>query len=407
MKILILQDDFPPFGKGGAASVAYELARGYKAAGHDVLVISAAEEKTHEGTARYGGITIHRIFSSYPERWRAYRSLYDPSTVGRVKRILHSFNPDIVHVHNTHYHLSYHVLRVAKKSGAHVILTAHDMMLFHYGKLFPVPRYVNKEDACESDRKYRVSFIEQIKDFKWRYNPLRNIVIRFYLRYVDRVCAVSHAQKSVLEANGIKNVEVVHNAISIEEWDKPAQEVLGAFLEKHDLKNKKVVLFVGSPSAAKGWHQLMEAMLSLEEAVPNATVIVAGRKQKVQVPHGVDVQFTGWLSGDDLSTAYHASDVVVSPSICFETFGMVALEAMAMRRPVVATCLGGTKEVTRDGKTGYVCNPYNTKQLAEAIKDILVFPDKAKQFGEQGYARAKEYFSLERQVKEYISLHKK
>ena len=61
---------------------------------------------------------------------------------------------------------------------------------------------------------------------------------------------------------------------------------------------------------------------------------------------------TGWLDGEDLHCAMAATDVMLTPSTCFETFGMMNLEAMEFRRPVVATSFGGCPEVVRDGVNG-------------------------------------------------------
>src|SRR5690606_21947439 len=107
------------------------------------------------------------------------------------------------------------------------------------------------------------------------------------------------------------------------------------------------------------------------------------------------VVFAGWLEGRELVAAYHASDVVLMPSVCFDTFGMVCLEAMACQKPVIATCFGGPKEVVVDGETGYIVNPFDVAVFAERIVEMLSDSDKAQHFGEAGHKRAQELFNLE------------
>jgi len=118
-----------------------------------------------------------------------------------------------------------------------------------------------------------------------------------------------------------------------------------------------------------------------------------------------NVIFTGWLEGEDLIVAYNGIDVCVSPSICFEAFGMTNLEAMASKKPVVSTYFGGPKEVVVDGKTGYLVNPYKITLMAKKILDLLENPEKAKKFGEAGHQRAEKFFSLKKQSEKILDYY--
>ena len=120
-----------------------------------------------------------------------------------------------------------------------------------------------------------------------------------------------------------------------------------------------------------------------------------------------NVIFIGWLKMDDLKIAYHASDICLTPSICFETFAMANLEAMACKKPVVSSYFGGPKEVVVNKETGHLINPYQIDLMAKKILDLLKNPEKAKKFGEEGYERAKEKFSLNRQASETLKWYRK
>jgi len=80
---------------------------------------------------------------------------------------------------------------------------------------------------------------------------------------------------------------------------------------------------------------------------------------------------------------------------------------MACKKPVVATCFGGSCEVVIDGKTGYIVNPFNTKEMADKVIDLLKNPEKARQFGEAGYERVKNEFNLEKMVNNYLARYNK
>jgi len=408
MKILLLQDDFPPKAQGGAGSITFALALEFRRQGHDVLVLAATQDSASTGRGQYLGLSVEYLYSKYHERWQAYMSLYNPRTVTRVQEVLHEFRPDVVHAHNIHYHLSYHCLKIAKKSGARVFLTAHDVMSFHYGKLV---EYINPRDlSCLDTFDYRISVWQHLKRFKKRFNPFRNMVIRRYLKYVDAIFAVSHGLKEALTQNSIQNVAVIHNGIDINGWPLNLSAV-ERLKEKYNLQDKKIILFGGRLGEAKGGHQALCAMAKVTHKVPNVVLLIVGAENAYTVEMkklaekaniSGNLVFTGWLSGDELKATYHASDVLIAPSICFDSFPTVILEAMACGKPVVATCFGGAREMVADGQTGYIINPFNVILLAEKIIELLVNSLKAKGFGVAGLEKVKREFSLEKSAKAYL-----
>ena len=115
--------------------------------------------------------------------------------------------------------------------------------------------------------------------------------------------------------------------------------------------------------------------------------------------------FTGWLMGDLLKSAFNACDIVAVPSICFDSFPTVNLEAMACHKPVVATCFGGSQEAVLDGETGYIVNPYDVNNLALKIIYLLKNPSEALRLGENGYTLVKTEFSLDKMVSNYLSFY--
>jgi glycosyltransferase involved in cell wall biosynthesis len=111
---------------------------------------------------------------------------------------------------------------------------------------------------------------------------------------------------------------------------------------------------------------------------------------------------TDWLNGEELQCAYAATDVFVTPSICFDTFGLVNLEAMEHAKPVVATEFGGSPEVVEHGVTGYVENPIDAPAYAARITELLADEDLRRRMGEAGRRRLRETFTIERLTAEYL-----
>jgi glycosyltransferase involved in cell wall biosynthesis len=394
MKILFLQDDFPPQSFGGAGISTYELALGMKEAGHDVSVITTCRKASEAGEFNQEGLHIFRIWSDYPARWRSYVSINNRGVVKRVEEIFRKLKPDVVHANNIHAHISYASLKAARKYVPAVIFTARDAMTFAYEKL-ATPRYLKYFDA-------RVTWLDNLRQAGKRWNPLRNFFIRRYLKYAHKIFAISRSLKDALEKNGIKNAEVIYNGINVEAWRVDEVKVK-EFKEKFNLNDKKVIFYNGRLSVLKGSEVVLKMFKKVKSSLPETVLLIAGIGESNSEEN---IVFTGWLDREDMKVAYAVSDIVLMPSICLDAFGRVNIEAMASKKPVVGTCYGGTPEIVEDGVTGYIVNPLYPEQIAEKTLELLKNPGKAKQFGEAGYERAKTHFNLEDKAKEYISVYK-
>lgn len=405
MKVLFLADDFPPESFGGAGISTYELASGMKEKGHEVFVITTCRKEADAGVHMYNGLTVFKIQSDYPARWRAYKSLNNKKVVKEAEKIFAKVNPDVIHANNIHYHLSYALLKVAKEYTNAVIFTARDVLTFAYGKL-ETKRYLENLNP-------KVTWLDNLAFAKKRWNPLRNIIIRKYLRYA-KIIAISNSLKEALERNKIKPVEVIYNGIDVNSF-LAGSEKTALFKARNGLEDKKVLLFSGRLSAQKGGGSSLEALKEIIKKVPDTVLLIAGSMdafakelQKYAEKLGVKehIVFTGWMERDEIKIAYGAADIVLMPSICLDTFGRVNVEAMAAKKPVIGTKYGGTPEVIENGVTGYIVDPRKPKEIAEKAVALLQDPTKAKTFGEAGYKRAKTEFNLGSKIDEYLNLYK-
>lgn len=408
MKIAVLQDDLPPHHVGGGGVIAYRLAKEFARLGHEVIAITTVQDRARAGSEALDGIQVHRLYSAYHPRLRAYKSLYNAAVVHEVEKLLKEHAPDIVHVHNVHTHLSYYSLVLARRHGQKVVMTEHDAMSFHFGKL----PFASDPTASElSARMLRESFIRQLRMHKWRYNPLRTPIIRYILRKtVHATVAVSAALARALEDNDIRVCAVIHNGIDVSEWQEPAG--VDEFKRRHGL-NGRVMFFGGRLSEPKGAIQMIDSLPAICSVVPGAQFLVAGKQDAFaqrMVRHatrlGVEksLVFAGWITGDELTSAYHASRVVVAPSVYLDPFPTVNLEAFAAGRPVVATCFGGSREVVEDGVSGFIVNPLDVEALSAKIADLLTDEEKTKRFGTAGHERVARDFTLEKQAHAYEKL---
>ncbi len=408
MHIVILSDLLPPDEPGGAGRVAWQLGQGYVAAGHRVTFVTTSAGPSR--VEKRDGFTVHVLHSRYAERWRAWFSLFNPQTVWPLNRLLRRLRPDVVHAHNIHSHLSYHSLVIARYAGAATVFTAHDAMTFAYGKLtyFIDP---SRPEQCDGFN-YRLPFGYNLWQMRLRWNPARNLSIRHTLHYyTDARVAVSNELKKALEANHLPPFEVVHNGIDPSRFDVP-EFAVAVLRQRLRLGGRRVILFAGRLNRLKGDQQLLAALRHVRQAVPDVALLVLARSDEyLQRLLGENPDLAGvivpggWLEGAELAAAYRLAYAVTLPSICFETFGLTALEGMAAGAVPVVTCFGGPREVVVDGETGFVVNPYNTEALADRLIRLLTDEALRQRMAAAGRARVEQHFTLQRQTDAMLAVY--
>jgi glycosyltransferase involved in cell wall biosynthesis len=401
MRILILSDRIPPENAGGAEKIAWSVARGLKANGHDVHVIAATRGQPFEEERE--GIPTYHLHVQYRERFQAFLSLYNPQLRG-LKQLYQRIQPDVVSAFNIHSDLTYYSLWLAHRLGYPTTITLQDVMAFSYTKLthFIDPKVCGVKTPAD----YRLPPLHNLKTMRLRYNPLRNVLIRWLINHrVDVRIAGSEALRQALDANGLHDFRVIYGSVIPDDF-YASQQTIDALRSRLGLEGKKVILFAGRLSADKGSTQILSALDRVIKEIPNAQLLTLTRASlesqgltRPEYQHLLNhVTIGGWLQGEELAAAYHLADLAVVPSICLDVFPTINLEAMATATPVIATCFGGSPEAIIDGETGFIVNPFDTELFADRIRELLSRPQVARQMGRAGQARLMTQFTLERQV---------
>lgn len=405
MRILMLSDVIPPENVGGGGKIVWELAKGLHQGGHDVRLIATTRGAYFE-EVREGILTYH-LHSDYRYRYNAYIGLYNPQTISHLRRLYAALKPDVINAANVHIHLSYSSLSLAKRLGIPLVFNAHEVMPFAYAK---VDHYINAATPCEVDASaFRLPPLYNLRQMRTRYNPLRNIAIRRILTNAPtRRLACSHTLKLALEANDLPPFEVAHNGIDPATM-LASESAIESLRDRLGLRGRRVILFAGRLSVGKGSRQILAALAKIAEQIPDVALLCLTTATPAE--QGIEgSEYTalrekhivqgGWLEGETLAAAYHLADVVVFPSITHDPFGLVNLEAMAARKPVVATCFGGAREVVVDSETGYLVNPLQIDGFADRLTRLLHDPELRRRMGEAGYQRVNQHFTLDRLVRQ-------
>lgn len=196
---------------------------------------------------------------------------------------------------------------------------------------------------------------------------------------VDKVVAVSHAVKDSLVVAGVSDnkVFVIHNCIALNRFDPDR-------IDSHEVRKElgidvsDIVLgAVGKLHRGKGVYDLLYAFSGLTKKYRFLKLLFVGsgperenlEREAERLFIRGKVIFTGVRA--DVERMYAAVDLFVLPSTCVEAFGMGIIEAMAMRKPVIGSAIGGIPEIISHGLNGILVPPKNVDSLSEAIAGYI------------------------------------
>jgi glycogen(starch) synthase len=198
-------------------------------------------------------------------------------------------------------------------------------------------------------------------------------------------------------------ISVVPNGVDTARFDHVKGADLPDFRQRWAKDDEHIVFFVGRMEAQKGANLLVEAAPRVLSQFPQAKFILAGtggmehslRRRLSELGLGDKVSMTGYLPDLDRDRLYRIADLSVFPSL-YEPFGIVALEAMAAKCPVVVSDVGGLKEVVKHNETGIIVHTDNVESLTWGILHTLRRPDWSAQRAANAYHTVREEYNWDR-----------
>jgi glycogen synthase len=388
MHIAILTNEYPPHVYGGAGvHVEYltrELAR-IEGGRHTVQVLCFGEQSLRQGNLSVQGVRPEGPISCKDPRHAKLMDtlVRDLLMAGRLDA------PDVVHCHTWYSHFA--GCLVKQLTGAALVLTTHSLEPHR-------PWKVEQLGAA-----YHVS--------SW--------LEKTAYQNVDGVVAVSEAMREdVHHLYGVplEKIRVIHNGIDLEQY-RPRRDA--SVLARYGVAAEKpYVLFVGRITRQKGIIHLVNAIKYLKAGVqvvlcagaPDTEELGREMAQKVEQARRESSNPIVWVAQivprDDLVPLYTQAMLFVCPSV-YEPFGIINLEAMACGTPVVASAVGGIKEVVVPEETGLLVHfvargktdfePKDPEQfardLAAAVNGLLDDPDRRAKMGGRSRQRVEQHFS--------------
>jgi glycogen(starch) synthase len=363
VRILVWTDWFLP-SIGGVEVFFARLLPELALRGHEIAVIAGHHRDGLPDECEWKGITVHRLAFHQALAARDLARIRDLAV--KVTELKHSWRPDRIHLNTLGPSALFH-LQTRRCSPAPVLLTMHS----------PV-----HEDAAHADTLYgRV------------------------LHSADWLNCNSHAVHRDLcrlaPDAGARACVTYYGMDPPERTPSPRR------------RNEPVVLAYGRLVHDKGFDLAIRAFVSIRQVAPDARLVIVGdgpaRPELERLARGLglgdSVRFDGAVAPEQIPARLDDASLVLVPSRWSEPFGLVALEAALMARPVVAARVGGLPEAVGGRDTGVLVEPGDVDALADAVRSLLLDPETADRIGERARKRALLRFGWQRCVEEYEQLY--
>lgn len=360
MKIALVSPyDFPY--PGGVTEHTIALANGLRRRGHNVHILAACSGDKGKQVPHTLAVTHH--VTKFPIGGTVARVGLSPLSYVRIKKILHQEAFDVIHLQEP-------------------LTPSITWWTLIHARTLPNVVTIGTFHAYHEQP-------------NWFYKHGRPIFGKLFSR-LNSLIAVSKAAYHFAYQMFPGDYHIIPNGIDLNRFGKtvdthhPGAE-----------PNKKVtILFVGRLDRRKGFFNLLEAFINIKSAYPQARLQVVGPfepkhyrpYQKIAQARGVtDIDFVGYVSPEELPTFYHQADIFCAPSIGFESFGIVLLEAMAAGLPIVASNIAGYRSIITDGVEGLLVAPGQPAPLAKALEQLLNRPHLRHKMGQRGRLKANQY----------------
>jgi glycosyltransferase involved in cell wall biosynthesis len=380
----MLTQSYPPV-VGGEERAVEDLSGELAARGHDVAVATLRQPggEPWDGEA---GVRVHAMRSSVYRLRRLYGDpdrrhappAPDPEAVLELRRLLRRERPDVIHAHNWLVH-SY--LPLDRGTDAALVLSLHD-----YGLRCATRRMLHRGAPCSGP-----SPVKCMRCAAGHYGPVTGLATALgtglgamRLRsHVDLFLPVSGAVGDRCGLGSEDAFRVVPNFFrGIPAPPKPEDPRLA------QLPDVPFLLFFGDATVDKGAALLADAYARLEQPPP---LVFLGRRMVDGLGELPGVTALGPWPRELVMEAVRRCLFAVVPSIWPEPFGLVALEAAAAGKPVVAARIGGLPDIVVDGETGLLVAPADPEALRAALARLIDDPDLRERMGVAAGRRAESF----------------
>lgn len=313
----------------------------------------------------------------------AVQAFWSRRSIIELAQLFVKARPDVVHVHNTFPLISPSLYWAAADARVPVVQTLHNFRLMCLNGLFLRNNQVCED--CLGHLPWRGVMHKCYRGETTASGVLASTLtlhrgLRTYRTKVSRYIALNDFCRRKFIEGGLPAERIVIKPNFV---DSPALDTSSI---------RQGLLFVGRLSAEKGVQTLAKAAALL----PHADLRVAGEGPETTVLDGLgNVTRLGSLPSAAVRQEMNRAIALVVPSICYETFGLVIVEAFASGTPVLASRIGVLTDLVREGETGLCFEPGDPKDLADKMSWALAHPEQMAQMGRNARAQYEAEFSAD------------
>jgi len=410
MKIAVFVYEYPPKIVGGLGTYAAEITRNFVLMDHDVTVFTMNDDAGSLPTREiWRGIEIHR-----PLHIDISDSLPDviAEDIRKWGRGIDLFGKLMVY---NYLSASKLVNELIRKEGVNYdLIVAHDWLSVMGG--------VTVKKESKLPLAFHVHSTEHGRTLGNGSSVVSNIELRG-ARMADLFVTESYAMKDELIRLGFprEKIQVCYNGVDTKKYnpENVSKDQIRRIREFYGIKDDDLmILFLGRLVGVKGVDKLIMSMPHVLSKYPKAKLVVVGvgdlqeyltnLTRTMRLDNYVRFNFN-FIPEEERIAHYAACDIAVFPSH-YEPFGIVALEAMAMEKPVVvgASGVSGMREIVvscSEEQCGYHIDPNNPSDIAWGIMSALESPEKRKWLGKNGRKRVLQEFTWSRIAEKTLELY--
>lgn len=382
---------YPPYSFGGDGIFVHRLSNELARRGHSVDVIHCKDayrlmggREPDRGYDDQANITVHGLESSlrFLSPLATHQTGYPLFKSAEIRRVLEK-GFDVVHYHN----ISLLGPKVLEYGQGVKLYTLHEYWLV-------CPTHVLfkfNRAACTQPQCFLCSLSYKRPPQWWRYSGMMEKATR----RVDAFLAPSQFSKNKHLQMGLA-APIVHLPPFVPDDDD------GPSLQQIDRGASPYFLFVGRLETLKG----AQTLVPIFRAYPKAQLWIAGTgsaepEMRRLAAGSANIRFLGYRSGDELRRLYRHAVALIVPSLCFETFGQIIIEAFQQRTPVVGRNLGAVAEIIEESGGGVL---YDADEELPFKLDLLLDDRRRQALGNNGHQAYLRNWTASAHLTQYLDL---
>ena len=397
LRFCMITTFYPPYNFGGDGIFIYRLTNELAKLGHKVDVIHCKDSYLWLQPSgpkgdflNHSNVTVHGLKSKLGllSPLLTQQTGYPFLKRKKIEALLKSKEFDVIHYHNISLVGGPKLLRPRKEI---TLYTMHEHWLV-------CPMHVlwkfNRE-VCTKKNCFLCTLVWKRPPQLWRYTNMLERAVR----NVDYFISPSRFTLKKHHEMGLQ-VPIIHMPYFISRSEEKSSE---AEIAGNEEVMKPYFLFVGRLEKIKG----LQNLIPIFKEYSKAELLIAGDGEYGEVlrklADGIEnVKFLGRVNHKELRRLYKKALAVIVPSICYEVFGIIIIEAFSMKTPVIVNNVGAPPDVIEESGGGFIYN--NKEELIRAMETLSTSPQIRKELGEKGYTAYKKYWTEENGLRIYFDL---